>query len=93
MSIKLLRSSHYYVISMSYHYCVILPSLLSRWRAGGWSCAGDVSPLTPPQPLRRSEGTRRRRKGAVKKIYSKAIDNLQFTNIVSMNLRVINLKC
>ena len=52
--------------------------------------AGDVSPLTPPQALRRSEGTNRRRKGAEKKIYSKAADNLQFTNIVSMNLRVIS---
>ena len=91
-----LRSSHYYVTSMSHHYCVILPSLLSRmsrYRAGGCSCAGDVSPLTPQQALRRSEGTNRRKKGAEKKIYSKAADNLQFTNIVSMNLRVINLKC
>ena len=52
-----------------------------------------MSTLTPPQLLRRSEGTNRRKKGAEKKIYSKAADNLQFTNIVSMNLRVINLKC
>ena len=78
---------------MSCYYCVILPSLLSRWGAGGCSCTGDVSTLTPQQALRRSEGTNRRKKGAEKKIYSKAADNLQFTNIVSMNLRVINLKC
>ena len=94
MSIKL-RSSHYYVISMSYHYSLLCHSLQFVVKVEGrWLLlAGDVSTLTPQQALRRSEGTNRRKKGAEKKIYSKAADNLQFTNIVSMNLRVISWKC
>ena len=77
---------------MSYHYSLLCHSLQFVVKVEGrWLLlAGDVSTLTPQQALRRSEGTNRRKKGAEKKIYSKAADNLQFTNIVSMNLRVIS---